>query len=193
MTMNNEIRKSIAEHQEVVSKILQDEQLQEKVNSIIHEIVLVFKNKGRLLLCGNGGSAADAQHLAAEFSGRFALDRKPLDAEALHVNSSYMTAVGNDYNFDTVYERALEAKGRSGDLLIAFSTSGASNNVLRACAKAKEMSIKSIGFTGDTPCPLDGQVDTVIKIPSSSTPRIQEAYMVLGHIICEQVESRLFG
>ena len=190
--MNTAINNSIIEHQAVMKSLLDDKNVSKTINTVIQDIVTVFKNGGRLLLCGNGGSAADAQHLAAEFSGRFAIDRKPLDAEALHVNTSYLTAVGNDYDFNTVYERALEAKGRKGDLLIAFSTSGSSENVIRACKKASEIGVKCVGFTGEKSCKMDNVTDLSIKIPSSHTPRIQEAYMVLGHIICEQVERILF-
>lgn len=185
--------KGIQEHNMLMEVLAKDEKLLAKIESIIKELVEIFKGDRKLLLCGNGGSAADAQHLAAEFSGRFSFDRKPLDAEALHVNTSYITAVGNDYDFDVIYERALDAKGRKGDILFAFSTSGNSENILRACKKAREMGVKCVGFTGEKASKLDALVDVLIKIPSSSTPRIQEATMVLGHIICEKVESILFG
>lgn len=183
----------IIEHNKLMDELVKNEELHLKIESIITDLVEIFKSDGKLLLCGNGGSAADAQHLAAEFSGRFSLDRKPLDAEALHVNTSYITAVGNDYDFNVIYERALEAKGRKGDMLFAFSTSGNSENVLRVSKKARELGVKCVGFTGENACKLDALSDVLIKIPSSSTPRIQEATMLLGHIICEKVESILFG
>lgn len=188
-----DIKGDIKEHQEVVERMMNDMEIVEKVERIIADLVDIFRGDGKLLMCGNGGSAADAQHLAAEFSGRFSIDRKPLDAEALHVNTSYITAVGNDYDFETIYERALEAKGRKGDMLFAFSTSGNSENILRASKKARDMGIKCVGFTGEKACKLDALADELIKIPSSNTPRIQEAYMVLGHIICKNVEAQLFG
>ncbi len=190
---NIDIVHGINEHNQLMQAILQDEELLQKIELIIQDLVNIFKSDRKLLLCGNGGSAADAQHLAAEFSGRFRLNRKPLDAEALHVNTSYITAVGNDYDFDVIYERALEAKGRKGDILFAFSTSGNSENVLRASKKAREMGVKCVGFTGGTACKLDAIADVIVKIPSTNTPRIQEATMVLGHIICEKVEDILFG
>ncbi len=186
------IKVRIKEHNELMHIILKDDAILHVMDEVIHHLVTIFKNGGRLLLCGNGGSAADAQHLAAEFSGRFAMDRKPLDAEALHVNTSYITAVGNDYNFDVIYERALEAKGRKGDMLFAFSTSGNSENIIKVCNKAQEMGVRSVGFTGGEESRMDSIVTDLIKIPSTDTPRIQEAYMVLGHIICEQVERILF-
>jgi D-sedoheptulose 7-phosphate isomerase len=191
MKMN--IQSYIEEHQDVVSAMQNDEILHSKMTIIIEDLVEIFKGDGRLLICGNGGSAADAQHLAAEFSGRFTLNRKPLDAEALHVNTSYITAVGNDYDFETIYERALVAKGRKGDMLFAISTSGNSENIIRASKKAKELGIKVVGFTGEKECKLDALADVLIKIPSMNTPRIQEAYMILGHIICEKVERILFA
>jgi len=190
--MKTNLTKSIQEHQQLIADLLEGENIVMKIECVIKDIVEVFNRGGRLLLCGNGGSAADAQHLAAEFSGRFSINRKPLDAEALHVNTSYITAVGNDYDFDTIYERALEAKGRRGDLLIALSTSGNSENVVRACKKANEIGVKCIGFTGGAESKMDDCTDEVIKIPSTHTPRIQEAHMLLGHIICEQVERILF-
>ena len=191
--MKQDILKDILEHNEVTQQLLNNQQLIDTVSMLVDELVDMFKGDRKLLLCGNGGSAADAQHLAAEFSGRFRLNRKPLDAEALHVDTSYITAVGNDYDFQVIYERALEAKGRKGDMLFAFSTSGNSENILRACKKAKEMGVKCVGFTGSQNCKMDELTDVLIKIPSSNTPRIQEATMLLGHIICEKVEQILFA
>ena len=144
------------------------------------------------MLCGNGGSAADAQHIAAELSGRFYLDRPPLDAEALHVNSSYLTAVANDYSFDVIYSRMLEAKGKKGDALIAISTSGNSKNIIQAVKKAKELGVITIGFTGEHGGELKNLCDYCIQVPSNDTPRIQECHILFGHILCEIIEGELF-
>ena len=146
----------------------------------------------KVLLCGNGGSAADAQHIACELSGRFLKERAPLSAEALHVNTSFLTAVANDYDFDTVYERGLEAFGKQGDVLIAISTSGNSPNILKVIKKAQSMGIHRIGLTGATGGKMLDGCDVIIKVPSKETPRIQEAHITIGHILCELVESALF-
>lgn len=181
------------EHQAMVNDMLYDVELMSQVKAVVSLMTERFEEGKKLLLCGNGGSAADAQHLAAEFSGRFYLNRRPLDAEALHVNTSYLTAVGNDYDFDTIYERAVEAKGHQGDVLFALSTSGNSTNVIRACKRAKEMNIICVGFTGSKESALEACCDYLIKIPSTNTPRIQEGHMLIGHIICELVEGAIFG
>ncbi len=187
------IVKRIEEHQAMVNNLLYDVELMAEVKAVISLVVERFQSGKKLLLCGNGGSAADAQHLSAEFSGRFYLNRKPLDAEALHVNTSYLTAVGNDYDFDTIYERAVEAKGHAGDVLFAMSTSGTSQNVINACQRAKAMGIICVGFTGSKESPLEELCDHMIKVPSADTPRIQEGHMLIGHIICELVEQEIFG
>ncbi|MGE5383532.1 MAG: SIS domain-containing protein, partial [Omnitrophica WOR_2 bacterium] len=146
----------------------------------------------RVYFCGNGGSAADAQHLAAEFSGRFYYDRPPLDAEALHVNTSYLTAVGNDYSFNEVYARLIKGKGIKGDVLVAISTSGNSANILRAIDEARIIGMTIIGLTGSTGGNMKHACDLLINVPSSDTPRIQESHITIGHIICEIVESSIF-
>ncbi|HYA88214.1 MAG TPA: D-sedoheptulose 7-phosphate isomerase [Nitrospirota bacterium] len=173
--------------------ILADQGLITAVARIADSITAAFTNNRKVLLCGNGGSAADAQHLAAEFSGRFYIDRKPLDAEALHVNTSYLTAVGNDYSFDEIFARLVMAKGRKGDILIGISTSGNSANVVKALETAKNLEMTTVGFTGSKIGLMDAHCDHLVKIPSSDTPRIQEAHIVIGHIICELVEKKLFG
>jgi D-sedoheptulose 7-phosphate isomerase len=145
----------------------------------------------KLLFCGNGGSAADAQHLAAEFSGRFYKDRKAWPAEALHVNTSYLTAVANDYHYDVVYSRLLEGIGRTGDILIALSTSGNSQNIVNAIQMAQSMGIQTIGFTGATGGKMLDICDILLNVPSTDTPRIQEAHIMIGHIICQLVEETL--
>ena len=164
--------------------------------SIIHEVSKVctgaLADGNKILFCGNGGSAAEAQHLAAEFSGRFYKDRDPLFAEALHVNSSYLTAVANDYSFEEVYARITQAKGRRGDILIGISTSGNSRNILLALEKAKELNMHTVGLTGMNGGEMKGSCEYLINVPSIDTPRIQECHLLIGHIICELVEASLF-
>lgn len=151
-----------------------------------------FKNNGRLYFCGNGGSAADAQHLAAEFTGRFYKDRQPLPAEALHVNTSFLTAVANDYSYDEVYERMIKAQGRTGDILVGISTSGNSKNVVLAQQYAQSIGMKVIAMTGEGGGKMKDSADILLNVPSSDTPRIQESHILVGHIICQIVEENLF-
>lgn len=174
------------------TNILSDNVLQEKIQEIAVKSIAVFKNNGKMLLCGNGGSAADAQHIAAELSGRFYIDRPPLYAEALHVNSSYMTAVGNDYGYDFTYSRMLEAVGKEGDILIGISTSGNSPNVVNAIKQANKMGIFTVGFSGQEGGKLKDLCDIMICVPSSDTPRIQEAHILIGHVICQLIEEEMF-
>jgi D-sedoheptulose 7-phosphate isomerase len=155
-------------------------------------MIATFRGGGKVLFCGNGGSAADAQHLAAELSGRFYTDRPPLFAEALHVNTSYVTAVANDFGYDEVFARMVEAAGRPGDVLAAFSTSGNSPNILKAVAKAKEQGMTVIGFTGATGGKMASLCDILLNVPSTDTPRIQESHILIGHIVCEMVEREMF-
>ncbi|MGQ9863555.1 MAG: D-sedoheptulose-7-phosphate isomerase [Bacteroidia bacterium] len=177
----------------VKRQILEDNGLVEKIAAVTQVVVDAFQAGHRLYLCGNGGSAADAQHLAAEFSGRFYVDRKPLPAEALHVNTSYLTAVANDYSYEEVYARLLQAMARKGDILWAFSTSGNSKNILRAIYQARQIPILVVGFTGHTGGAMRELCDYLICVPSRDTPRIQEGHMLIGHIICQLVEEALFG
>lgn len=172
--------------------VLADEALLQRVHQAGEAIISAYNKAGKVLFCGNGGSAADAQHLAAELSGRFYYDRQPLDAEALHVNSSYMTAVANDYDYSQVYARLTRAKGRAGDVLVAISTSGNSANILEAIKVARELGMTVIGMTGESGGKMAGLCDLLLNIPSKDTPRIQELHILLGHIICEQVETTLF-
>jgi len=146
----------------------------------------------KYFFCGNGGSAADAQHIAAELSGRFYFDREPLFAEALHVNTSYLTAVANDYSYDEVFSRLVKAKGRAGDILIGISTSGNSKNVIKAIEVANEIGMISVGMTGKTGGKMKDICKYLINVPSTDTPRIQEGHIMIGHIICEIVEKVLF-
>lgn len=176
----------------VKQAILADKALQERLAQIVLVVTQTFRNGNKVLFCGNGGSAADAQHLAAEFSGRFYKDREALPAEALHVNTSYLTAVANDYSFDTVYARLVKGMGKKGDVLIGLSTSGNSKNILEAFATAREIGLITVGFTGSTGGKLNDLSDYLLNVPSDDTPRIQESHIMLGHILCQLVEEAYF-
>ncbi len=184
----NRIEQSIA----VKKQIIEDNVLLNNIEEAINSIINAYRNNKKVLLCGNGGSAADAQHVAAEFSGRFYFDRQPLPAEALHVNTSFLTAVGNDYSFDIVYSRMIEASGNEGDILMAFSTSGNSSNIIKAIEAAKNKGMIVIGFTGATGGKMKDICDCLLNVPSTDTPRIQESHITVAHIICEFVEQALF-
>jgi D-sedoheptulose 7-phosphate isomerase len=162
------------------------------LENVVNEIITCYKNDRKVLWAGNGGSAADSQHLAAELSGRFYYDRPPLYSEALHVNTSYTTAVANDYSYDVIYSRLIKAMGRKGDVLIGLSTSGNSKNVIEALKVANEKGLITVGFTGETGGNMKEHCKYLINIPSKDTPRIQECHMLLGHTICELVEMKLF-
>lgn len=187
------IQEAIRDSLQAKTRLLSAPQLLEKTAQAAVLCAAVFQNKGKILFCGNGGSAADAQHLAAEFSGRFYFDRPPLYAEALHVNTSFVTAVGNDYGYEHIYSRMVEAAGREGDVLFAMSTSGNSPNIVRAAIAAREAKMTVVGMTGEEGGQLKAHSDLLLNVPSSDTPRIQECHMLLGHIICELVEKELFG
>ncbi|MFO8087820.1 MAG: D-sedoheptulose 7-phosphate isomerase [Bacteroidales bacterium] len=189
MNIKEIIEKSVA----VKKSILCDDKLLNSIVATARRMTTVFEQGGKVLLCGNGGSAADAQHIAAELSGRFYKDRPPLYAEALHVNTSYLTAVANDYSFDDVYSRMLEAAGKPGDMLIGLSTSGNSENVLRAMGKAVDIQMTTVAMTGDQGGKIADIADIVLNVPSTDTPRIQEAHGLIGHIICQYVEEALFS
>ncbi len=188
MKIRNIIKESIG----VKELILSDEKLISNIEKAAQIIVDCYRNKGKVLFCGNGGSAADAQHLAAELSGRFYYDRPALEAEALHVNTSYLTAVGNDYSFDQIYSRILSASGKTGDVLVGISTSGNSKNVLEAQKVAKQKGMKIISLTGESGGEMKNSADCLINVPSKLTPRIQESHILIGHIICQIVEEELF-
>lgn len=189
----NKIRDIITASIEVKTKVLQDEKLLETIEKAVQTIVGAFSEGKRVYFCGNGGSAADAQHLAAEFSGRFYKDRKALPAEALHCNTSYLTAVGNDYSFDDIYARLIDGIGFAGDVLVGISTSGNSTNIVRAFEKAKEKKMATIGFTGVTGGQMKSLSDHLVNVPSTDTPRIQEAHILIGHIICQLAEEKMFS
>lgn len=191
--MKNQIQKAIQNSISVKQQILQDAELLDRVALTVFQMVKTLKNGGKIHFCGNGGSAADAQHLAAELSGRFYFDREPLNAEALHCNTSYLTAVANDYGYDEVYARLLKGTAHNGDLLVALSTSGNSANILKTCKLASEMGVFVIGMTGASGGDLKKYSNILLNVPSSDTPRIQEAHIVLGHILCEHVEKEIFG
>ena len=190
---NEDIRKVILESIEVKKRILEDENLISTISKVSDDIINAFKNDRKVLICGNGGSAADAQHIAAELSGRFYFDREPLFAEALHVNTSYLTAVANDYSYDEIYSRLIKAKGRKGDILVGISTSGNSKNVINAIEVANNIGMVTIGITGGSGGRMKGICKYLINVPSTDTPRIQEAHITIGHIICEIVERELFN
>ena len=187
------IREFIRASIEVKKMVLEDDLLLATVGNVADVITASLKREGRIYFCGNGGSAADAQHLAAEFSGRFYKDRLALPAEALHCNTSYLTAVANDYSFDVVYSRLIDGIGRKGDVLIGLSTSGNSANIVRAFESAKTIGMTTVGFTGITGGALKAVTDYLLNIPSADTPRIQETHILIGHIICQLVEEKYFA
>lgn len=188
VSIENIIQTSI----DVKQLILNDKVLVGRINDAAMSCVESLKNGGKIHFCGNGGSAADAQHLAAELSGRFYYDRPPLNAEALHVNTSYLTAVANDYSYDLVYARMLQASARKGDVLIGISTSGNSVNILKAIEVAKNMGVMTIAMTGEKGGQMANQCDILLNVPSQCTPRIQESHIMIGHIICEIIEAEIF-
>lgn len=190
--MKIQITESILQSIKVKKQIVEDETIITKIANSVSMIIEAYKNNNKVLFCGNGGSAADAQHLSAELSGRFKIDRDPLDAEALHVNTSYVTAVANDYSYDEIYSRLVKAKGKKGDILIGLSTSGNSKNVIRAFKIAKEKGMITISLTGEKRNLLEELSDITIKVPSQDTANIQESHIMIGHIICDLVEKELF-
>jgi D-sedoheptulose 7-phosphate isomerase len=190
--MESRIKSIIQSSIDLKTNVLNDPYLTETVSKIVDQIIHCYENGGKVLFCGNGGSAADAQHLAAELSGRFYFDRHPLFAEALHVNSSYITAVANDYGFDEVFARLVLAMGSKNDILIGLSTSGNSINILRAFSEANSLGMITLGFTGQSGGQLKEKCTYLLNVPSNDTPRIQEVHILLGHIICELVEEKLF-
>ncbi|MFN4234780.1 MAG: SIS domain-containing protein [Bacteroidia bacterium] len=190
----NFIKDKIKASIDVKTLIISNTTLIETISKVADEIVNAYKkNDAKVLFCGNGGSAADAQHIAAELSGRFYTDREPLFAEALHVNSSYLTAVANDYSYDEVYSRMVKAAGRKGDVLIGISTSGNSANVVKAIEEANKRGMITIGMTGEKGGKMKDICNYLINVPSNDTPRIQESHILIGHILCEIVENRMFS
>ncbi len=191
--MQSKIKDILQASISVKQQVLNDAALVETMLAVTEKMIDCFNHDGKILFCGNGGSAADAQHLAAEFSGRFYTDREPLDAEALHVNTSYLTAVANDYSYNEVYARIVRAKGRKGDILVGLSTSGNSANIIEAFKVAKDKGMIIVGFTGETGGKMKPYCDYLLNIPSTDTPRIQECHITVGHIVCQLVEEQLFA
>lgn len=191
--MNQKIVDILRASVSVKEKLLADENLVDTIKVITEKVIAAFKNGNKVLFCGNGGSAADAQHLAAEFSGRFYTDRNPLPSEALHCNTSYLTAVANDYGYEFVYSRLLKGMGREGDIIIGLSTSGNSGNILKAFEQARTMGITTVAFTGEGGGKMKDLSDILMNVPSNDTPRIQECHITVGHIICQLVEEALFN
>ncbi len=190
--MNQKIQEIINESLTVKSLVLNDLRLVGLVGDLVALITDRFRQGKHLYFCGNGGSAADAQHLAAEFSGRFYINRDALPSEALHCNTSYLTAVANDFSYEVIYSRLIKGIGKPGDILVGLSTSGNSVNIVKAFETAREKGITTIGMTGEGGGDLKKWSDYLIDIPSRNTPRIQEAHMLLGHIICQLVEEKYF-
>ena len=190
--MIDRIKEAINQSIDLKKAILEDETLLLAIHIVAVKMTDCFEKGGKILFCGNGGSAADAQHLAAEFSGRFYYDRPPLYAEALHVNSSYVTAVANDYSYDEVYARMIKAMGRKGDILVAISTSGNSGNILRAIEVALEQGMIVVGMTGKTGGLMKDKCNFLLNPPSTDTPRVQESHIMIGHILCVLVEAAVF-
>lgn len=189
----SQIKELIQSSIEVKQSLLHDEALVKQIDTVVEVVTNAFKNGNAVYFAGNGGSAADAQHLAAEFSGRFYKDRKALPSDALHCNSSYLTAVANDYSYDVIYSRLLEGLAKKGDVLIGISTSGNSGNIVKAFEMAASMGVVTVGFTGANGGKMKNTADYLINVPSNTTPRIQESHILVGHIICELVEVNIFG
>lgn len=188
----NLVKQRIEESIQTKQRLLEDNNLLHTISEVSNTIIEKIKAGGSVYFCGNGGSAADAQHLAAELSGRFYFDRQPLSSDALHCNTSFLTAVANDYSYDVIYARLISGIGRKGDVLVGLSTSGNSKNIVNAFNKAKEMGIYTVGLTGNKGGEMKTIADTCLCMPSDDTPRVQESHIMVGHIICEIIESTLF-
>ena len=186
------INKNIQNSIQLKQAVLADSDCINTIDKICVAIINMYKAGGKVLFCGNGGSAADSQHLAAELSGRYYYDRPPLSSEALHVNTSYLTAVANDYSYEQIYARLIKATGKKGDVLIGLSTSGNSMNVVKAMEEAKTIGMIVVAMTGEGGGKMGALADFLIEIPSTDTPRIQECHMMIGHAICEIVEQGMF-
>ena len=187
-TINDRINKSI----EMKEKILRDNNLVKRIDLVSQIIINAYKSNKKVILFGNGGSAADAQHLAAELMNKFYLDRKSLPAIALTVNTSILTAIGNDYSFEQIFSKQLEGISEKEDIAIGISTSGNSKNVIEGLKLAKKNKLFTVGFTGKDGGKINNIVDVCINVPSDDTPRIQEGHIMIGHIICEIIEKELF-
>ncbi len=186
------VRRSIDASIATKQQILANEKLLNTINEVAQVMIKALREGKRVLWCGNGGSAADAQHLAAELSGRFYYDRPPLNSEALHCNTSYLTAVANDYGYDLIYSRMIDGACKPGDVLVGISTSGNSKNICNAFRKAKDLGVVTVAMTGESGGEMKKMADYLLNIPSADTPRIQESHIMVGHIICEIVEAQMF-
>ena len=194
MSFSPEIKSIVSDHITVADLVYNDLTLLSNIDTFTSKVIECYNKDCKILLCGNGGSASDAQHIAAEWQGRYLLDRKPLHAEALHANTSYITAVGNDYGFEHIYSRAVEAQGRNGDILIGLSTSGNSPNIVAALRQGKSQGMYCIGMTGNkNDIKMEDYCDLMIRVPSAVTARIQEMHILIGHIVCELSEKYLFN
>lgn len=186
------IRHSIEASIATKQSILANEDLLARIQQVAEIMVKALRDGKRILWCGNGGSAADAQHLAAELSGRFYYDRPPLNSEAMHCNTSYLTAVANDYGYDLIYARMIDGACHPGDVLVGISTSGNSKNICNAFVKARELGVVTVAMTGESGGAMKQYADFLLNVPSSDTPRIQESHILIGHIICQIVEAQMF-
>jgi len=193
MMISDIIKEQISDSINVKKSILNDDELIKSIETVADVIIESYKSEGKLLICGNGGSAGDAQHFAGEIVASFRLERKALPAIAFNTNASVVTAIGNDYEYNYIFERQVEAFGREGDVLISISTSGNSESVVRAIRKAREMNIKTVSLLGKGGGSCRGISDYAIVVPSDDTPRIQESQIMIAHIICDLVERSLFG
>ena len=188
--MQKDIQISLEASRQMVEQCLADQALQAALVKAVNCCVNALKSGGKLMFAGNGGSAAEAQHFSAEMVGRFLIERKPLASVALSTDTSALTAIGNDYGYDQVFSRQVEALGRSGDVLIVLSTSGRSKNILAAMRAAAALGVATIAFTGREPREIGGLADVVLNVPSSHTPQIQEGHLILGHLLCGLVETQ---
>jgi len=193
MERNFLIKQAIENTINIKTNILKNGETLELINRVAEEMIKAFNGGKKVLFCGNGGSAADAQHLAAELSGKYYLNREPLAAEPLNINTSFLTAVANDLSYEQVFARLVKAVGRPGDILVAISTSGNSMNVIRALEEANKLNMITVGLTGESGGKMQGLCKYIMRVPSTDTPRIQESHILIGHIICEIVEKEIFG
>jgi D-sedoheptulose 7-phosphate isomerase len=191
--MQNLIKQEIQKTQAMLTAAAQDTTLLKMVETIARQCINALRNGGKILFVGNGGSAADAQHLAAELVSRYRFDRPGLPGLALTTDTSALTAIGNDYAYEKVFSRQVEALGQAGDVLVGISTSGKSPNILRAFEAARAKKLVTVGFTRDAAPMFDERCDFVLKIPSKETPKVQEGHILFGHVICELIENEMFG
>jgi len=191
--MNDKIQTSLRASQQVMTDLLARPDLHARLEQAVQICVSALREGNKLFFAGNGGSAAEAQHFSAEMVGRFLKERRPLPAVALHVDTSAITAIGNDYGYDQVFSRQLEALAKAGDVLIALSTSGRSQNIVRAMQSARERGVHTIALTGQDARDMGHLADVILNMPSTHTPQIQEGHLVVGHLLCGLVEDELLG